>query len=183
MVRTYSTCVRTYVRTYVWYVHVYGETSERCQHRRHHGILRFQLDSDVCSADLHHNQYILTMLCHNFLIGKGHTCALRTTCVLGTYTSTYRYGIPIRPVRTRVPSRRRSTPAPFIVVTGGYMDHLFLATEVPPRRRLADPGALQETVTPRRRVQGECALQAYTFADIVVAIPAVDLAVEAVVWR
>ncbi len=22
------------------------------------------------------------MLCHNFLIGKGHTCALRTTCVL-----------------------------------------------------------------------------------------------------
>jgi hypothetical protein len=32
-----------------------GETSERCQHRRHHGILRLQLDSDVCSADLHHN--------------------------------------------------------------------------------------------------------------------------------
>ncbi len=31
--------------------------SRRCQHRRHHGILqlRFQLDSDVCSADLHHN--------------------------------------------------------------------------------------------------------------------------------
>ena len=34
-----------------------GNTSGRCQHRRHHGILqlRFQLDSDVCSADLHHN--------------------------------------------------------------------------------------------------------------------------------
>jgi hypothetical protein len=34
-----------------------GETraSGHCQHRRHHGILRFQLDSDVCSADLHHN--------------------------------------------------------------------------------------------------------------------------------
>ena len=34
-----------------------GDTSGRCQHRRHHGILqlRFQLDSDVCSADLHHN--------------------------------------------------------------------------------------------------------------------------------
>jgi hypothetical protein len=33
------------------------DTSGRCQHRRHHGILqlRFQLDSDVCSADLHHN--------------------------------------------------------------------------------------------------------------------------------
>jgi hypothetical protein len=27
--------------------------------------------------------YVLIMLCHNFLIGKGHTCALRTTCVLG----------------------------------------------------------------------------------------------------
>jgi hypothetical protein len=23
------------------------------------------------------------LICHNFLIGKGHTCALRTTCVLG----------------------------------------------------------------------------------------------------
>jgi hypothetical protein len=33
-----------------------GETSGRCQHRRHHSILRLlQLDSDVCSADLHHN--------------------------------------------------------------------------------------------------------------------------------
>jgi hypothetical protein len=32
-----------------------GETNGRCQHRRHHGIIRFQLDSDVCSADLHHN--------------------------------------------------------------------------------------------------------------------------------
>ncbi len=26
--------------------------------------------------------YVLIMVCHNFLIGKGHTCALRTTCVL-----------------------------------------------------------------------------------------------------
>ncbi len=34
-----------------------GDTSGRCQHRRHHDMLqlRFQLDSDVCSADLHHN--------------------------------------------------------------------------------------------------------------------------------
>jgi hypothetical protein len=31
--------------------------------------------------------YVLVMLCHNFLIGKGHTCALRTTCVLGGYTA------------------------------------------------------------------------------------------------
>jgi hypothetical protein len=59
------------VRTTIWYVRTNmtlsqkrleiqalrcnGETSGRCQHRRHHGILRFQLDSDVCSADLHHN--------------------------------------------------------------------------------------------------------------------------------
>jgi hypothetical protein len=27
--------------------------------------------------------YVLVMVCHNFLIGKGHTCALRTTCVFG----------------------------------------------------------------------------------------------------
>ncbi len=32
--------------------------------------------------------YVLIMLCHNFLIGKGHTCALRTTCVR-TYVRTY----------------------------------------------------------------------------------------------
>jgi hypothetical protein len=77
-VRTY-TCTYRYVHVYV---HVYkhylkndlkykhsGATgtlaSGRCQHRSHHGILqlRFQLDSDVCSADhsdvcsadLHHN--------------------------------------------------------------------------------------------------------------------------------
>ena len=29
--------------------------------------------------------YMAIMLCHNFLIGKGHTCALRTTCVLGVH--------------------------------------------------------------------------------------------------
>jgi hypothetical protein len=33
-----------------------GETSGHChQHRRHHSILPFQLDGDVCRADLHHN--------------------------------------------------------------------------------------------------------------------------------
>ncbi len=32
--------------------------------------------------------YVLIMLCHNFLIGKGHTCALRTTCVLGVHKCT-----------------------------------------------------------------------------------------------
>jgi hypothetical protein len=30
--------------------------------------------------------YVLKMLCHNFLIGKGRTCALRTTCA---YVRTY----------------------------------------------------------------------------------------------
>ena len=76
----FGTMVRTYVPMvlqYQWYVRTYTctnitlsqkqleiqalrcnrDTSGRCQHRRHHGILqlRFQLDSDVCSADLHHN--------------------------------------------------------------------------------------------------------------------------------
>ncbi len=32
-------------------------------------------------------QMVRIILCHNFLIGKGHTCALRTTCVLGGYTA------------------------------------------------------------------------------------------------
>jgi hypothetical protein len=31
------------------------ETRERCQHRRQHGVQRFQLDSEVCRADLYHN--------------------------------------------------------------------------------------------------------------------------------
>jgi hypothetical protein len=55
---------------------------------------------------------------------------------------------------------------------------------VPPRRRLPDPGVLR-TVTPRRRAQGADAgsgsYPSRLLADIVVAIPAADLAVEAVV--
>ncbi len=39
----------------------------------------------TCGAYVH--VYVLVMSCHNFLIGKGHTCALRTTCV--QYTCTY----------------------------------------------------------------------------------------------
>jgi hypothetical protein len=73
---------------------------------------------------------------------------------------------------------------PFIVETGDYINrraHLFLDTlrgsqgGVPPRR-LPDPGALQGAVNPRRRAQGGDAGSGF-----VVAIPAVDLAVEAVV--
>ena len=56
---------------------------------------------------------------------------------------------------------------------------------VPPRRRLSDPGVLQGTVTPRRRAQGGDAgsgsYPSLRACDIVVAIPAVDLAIEAVV--
>jgi hypothetical protein len=63
------------------------------------------------------------------------------------------------------------------------------STGVPPRRRLPDPGVIQGIVTPRRRAQGgdtgsgsyPSVLQYYMLADIVGAIPAVDLAVEAVV--
>jgi hypothetical protein len=32
--------------------------------------------------------YVLIMLCHNFLIGKGHTCALRTTYMCSTMVRT-----------------------------------------------------------------------------------------------
>jgi hypothetical protein len=55
-VRTNGTYVRTYyVRTEIQAHRCNGETSGRCQHGRHHSILRFRLDSNVCSADLHHN--------------------------------------------------------------------------------------------------------------------------------
>jgi hypothetical protein len=40
-----------------------GETSGRCQHRRHHGILRFQLDSDVCSVPLVPVNVIMLPVC------------------------------------------------------------------------------------------------------------------------
>jgi hypothetical protein len=83
---------------------------------------------------------------------------------------------------------------PFIVETGGYVNrraHLFLDTLRGSQgsRPAADfrtqgyfrPG----TVTPRRRAQGVMQalvrIQAYMLEDIVVAIPAVDLTVEAVV--
>ncbi len=61
---------------------------------------------------------------------------------------------------------------------------------VPPRRRLSDPGVLQardfrgpspQDVALRGVMQALVRIQAYMLADIVVAIPAVDLAIEAVV--
>ncbi len=36
--------------------------------------------------------HVLIMLCHDFLIGKGHPCALRTTCVLGARQPVEREG-------------------------------------------------------------------------------------------
>ncbi len=68
----YTTMIAWYLKNNLKYKHKHyqkgleiqalrcnGETSGPCQRRRHHGtifgILRFQLDSDVCSADLHHN--------------------------------------------------------------------------------------------------------------------------------
>jgi hypothetical protein len=54
---TYTSTIGTYHGTYMCTIGTGTLASGRCQHRRHHGILqlRFQLDSAVCSADLHHN--------------------------------------------------------------------------------------------------------------------------------
>ncbi len=81
-VRTYQ-MVRTrvqilhYLKNNLKYKHS-GATgtlaSGHCQHRRHHGILqlRFQLDSDVCSADLHHNprKHVRTTWYHRYTCNK-----------------------------------------------------------------------------------------------------------------
>jgi hypothetical protein len=137
LVPWYYQVVRTHVRTTLSQkplelqaLKVQRGNCGRCQHKRRHSTVPFQLDSDVCSADLHHNPrkhvglhahqrlhrtrvlarvpwygvytcvpwyryvrnvYVLLMLCHNFLIGKGHTCALRTTCVFCTYVRVRTY--------------------------------------------------------------------------------------------
>jgi hypothetical protein len=88
-----------------------------------------------------------------------------------TKVLTWYHMVPSTYVRTRVVPSSSWTPYPTEV------------PGVPPRRRLLDPGALQGTGTPRRRAQGVMQalvrIQAYMLADFVVAIPAVDLAVEA----
>jgi hypothetical protein len=83
----------------------------RCQHRRHHCLLQFQLDSDVCSADLQHNprkdvglhaHQRLHRLPSDGLSGRPRTME-------PWYVHTYHYIM----VRTRVPHRdwrRRPTP-------------------------------------------------------------------------
>jgi len=111
---TYSTiamvCVHMYVHVYHWYhngpytcshgtngttgtlVPWYGTSrymcTYQCYHNQYHGtmvhiyVLRYSTH-----VRTRVRTYVLIMLCHNFLIGKGHTCALRTTCVLGGYTA------------------------------------------------------------------------------------------------
>ncbi len=68
---TYTTCIR--VRTMVHIMaHMY------------HGIVPWY----TCASTRVRTRVVRTYVPqrHNFLIGKGHTCALRTTCVLGGYT-------------------------------------------------------------------------------------------------
>jgi hypothetical protein len=91
--------VRTYVRTYTC-TYTYNVMSQLSDWKRAH------MCTHVCFGRIHGSQlreyvrtyhgstyqwyvhvYVLIMLCHNFLIGKGYTCALRTTCVLGGYTA------------------------------------------------------------------------------------------------
>jgi hypothetical protein len=73
---------------------------------------------------------------------------------------------------------------PFIVETGGYTNRRATSSWTPygglrgpAPPPTPDPGALQGTVTPRRRAQGEMQalvrIQAYMLADIIVAISAV----------
>ncbi len=61
----------------------------------------------------------------------------------------------------------------------------YTCTYVPPRRRRSDQGYFRgpspQDVALRGVMQALVRIQAYMLADIVVAIPAVDLAVEAVV--
>jgi hypothetical protein len=64
LVRVFPRCTPVLVFQVVFeimlYLYVHNTTAlrcdgESCQHRRHHSILQFQLESDVCSANLHHN--------------------------------------------------------------------------------------------------------------------------------
>jgi hypothetical protein len=85
--------VRTYVRTYVPLGHVYTVYFVIEEKLNFTAILPMVLSLHgtyyVCTCVKHTwFSYVRSiMLCHNFLIGKGHTCAPRTTCVLGGYTA------------------------------------------------------------------------------------------------
>ncbi len=103
----YGTMVRTRVRTLLvqWYVHVYQMVHHDYYIHyvlRHYVYYRYghtriailEANGIAIGRGMERElyvpymvPYVLIMLCHNFLIGKGHTCALRTTCVLGGYTA------------------------------------------------------------------------------------------------
>ncbi len=85
-------------------------------------------------------------------------------------------------------TRRKAGEVAIGAIWGVFLDTLPTGVPgVPPRRRLPDPGVLQGTVTtPICRTQGSdhvgvmqalVRIQAYMLADIVVAIPALDLVV------
>ncbi len=108
------------------------------------------------------------MLCHNFLIVKGyvswfHGTRVRIALLMRLcHNCTYRYRV--RTYGTRVPHQK--------IVTKHYQYQVRTYVQYGTR-----------TVTYRRRAQGGdvVRIQAYMLADFVVAIPAVDLAIEAVV--
>jgi hypothetical protein len=81
MVHVYHGTMVSWYQWYQWYVPWYIRT--RVPLVRTYNVMS-QL-SDCVYVRTYHGTYI--MLCHNFLIGKGHTCAPRTTCVLGGYTA------------------------------------------------------------------------------------------------
>ncbi len=118
------------------------------------------------------------MLCHNLLIGKNDTC---------TYMCTVRTYNVMSQLYVRTPTSPTLSHSLWRLEA-----HLFLDTHptgvpgVPPRRRLSDPGVLQRGPSPqdvalRGVMQALVRIQAYMLADIVVAVRAVDLAIEAVV--
>ncbi len=97
LVRTHTrgrTRVRTYVRTYVpWSYHVVRSTYVSYVSTRVPWCQMVPVRTMVFSYLVGHSGTVRTyygvmgpMLCHNFLIGKGHTCAPRTMCV--TYVPT-----------------------------------------------------------------------------------------------
>jgi hypothetical protein len=98
---SYCQYVHVYVRTYQWYVRVrtYVRTYYTCTYLKcyvttsvYHGPMdpyQYVYVRTYHGVYVYVRTYVRTtigiMLFHNFLIGKGHTCALRTTCVLGGY--------------------------------------------------------------------------------------------------
>jgi hypothetical protein len=81
-----------------------GETRGRCQHRRQHGILRFQLDSEVCRADLHHNprKMCRAMRVPRVVVLARHFARLGSRQRVRTYVLYCYVTVPCYQARTRV---------------------------------------------------------------------------------